>query len=189
MTNQANNEVIVSMSNKTRSIIADTVKLEAKVSKNRTSISEALHADGFTGFMLMTKAKGGNEDARKQVSEAILAGFTQAEFALLSKDAKSLNAEDKIARQNLMTRKDTTFNRIRGDLFAYDGFDKHGNLIPEQSDDNEADEDGSVKTDLQKIHAALDSVLTKLQKLEDPNFDVVECVKRINAAKGMIPSI
>jgi hypothetical protein len=178
----------VIMSNTTRSAIMSYVgtdmATEAKQAKNLRTISEGLHADGFTGHMLMTIDNGGSESARTQTIDAILAGFSKADYALYHKDAKTLDVVTKAERTNLRTKKDTYLNRIRTHLFAIDGLDKSGEVI---STETETEGSESVKTENQKIHAALAAVITKLQKMESPDFDVADCVKRIMSAQGMIP--
>ena len=178
----------VIMSNTTRSAIMSYVgtdmATEAKQAKNLRTISEGLHADGFTGHMLMTIDNGGNESARTQTIDAILAGFSKADYALYHKDAKTLDVVTKAERTNLRTKKDTYLNRLRTHLFAIDGLDKKGEVI---STETETESSESVKTENQKIHAALAAVITKLQKMESPDFDVADCVKRIMSAQGMIP--
>jgi hypothetical protein len=178
----------VIMSNTTRSAIMSYVStdmtVEAKQAKNLRTISEGLHADGFTGHMLMTIDNGGNESARTQTIDAILAGFSKSDYALYHKDAKTLDLATKAERTNLRTKKDTYLNRIRTHLFAIDGLDKSGEAI---STETETESSESVKTENQKIHAALAAVITKLQKMESPDFDVADCVKRIMSAQGMIP--
>ena len=178
----------VVMSNTTRSAIMSYVStdmtVEAKQAKNLRTISEGLHADGFTGHMLMTIDNGGNESARTQTIDAILAGFSKSDYALYHKDAKTLDLATKAERTNLRTKKDTYLNRIRTHLFAIDGLDKSGEAI---STETETESSESVKTENQKIHAALAAVITKLQKMESPDFDVADCVKRIMSAQGMIP--
>jgi hypothetical protein len=178
----------VIMSNTTRSAIMSYVgtdmATEAKQAKNLRTISEGLHADGFTGHMLMTIDNGGNESARAQTIDAILAGFSKSDYALYHKDAKTLDVVTKAERTNLRTKKDTYLNRIRTHLFSIDGLDKKGEAI---STETETESSESVKTENQKIHAALAAVITKLQKMESPDFDVADCVKRIMSAQGMIP--
>jgi len=178
----------VVMSNTTRSAIMSYVNtdmtVEAKQAKNLRTISEGLHADGFTGHMLMTIDNGGSESARTQTIDAIIAGFSKSDFALYHKDAKTLDVVTKAERTNLRTKKDTYLNRIRTHLFSIDGLDKNGEVI---STETETEGSESVKTENQKIHAALAAVITKLQKMESPDFDVADCVKRIMSAQGMIP--
>lgn len=180
----------VLMSNTTRSAIMSYVStdmtVEAKQAKNLRTISEGLHADGFTGHMLMTIDNGGSESARTQTIDAILAGFSKSDYALYHKDAKTLDLESKAARTNLRTKKDTYLNRIRTHLFAIDGLDKNGEVIVAKAEETESEVE-SVKTDNQKIHAALAAVIVKLQKVDNANYDVAECIKRIMSAQGMIP--
>jgi len=180
----------VVMSNTTRSAIMSYVSTdmatEAKQAKNLRTISEGLHADGFTGHMLMTINNGGSESARDQVINSILAGFSKSDFALYHKDAKTLDAETKQERTNLRTKKDTYLNRIRTHLFSIDGLDKKGEAAA-KTEETEETESESVKTENQKIHAALAAVITKLQKMDSPDFDVADCIKRIMSAQGMIP--
>ena len=177
----------VLMSSTTRSAIMSYVStdmtVEAKQAKNLRTISEGLHADGFTGHMLMTIDNGGSESARMQTIDAIIAGFSKSDYALYHKDAKTLDVVTKAERTNLRTKKDTYLTRIRTHLFSIDGLDKNGEVISTETET----ESESVKTDNQKIHAALAAVIVKLQKMDTPDFDVAECIKRIMAAQGMIP--
>jgi hypothetical protein len=180
----------VIMSNTTRSAIMSYVGTdmanEAKQTKNLRTISEGLHADGFTGHMLMTIDNGGSESARAQTIDAIIAGFSKADYALYHKDAKTLDVVTKAERTNLKTKKDTYLNRIRTHLFKIDGLDKDGEVIVAKSEETESESE-SVKTENQKIHAALAAVIVKLQKVDNANYDVAECIKRIMSAQGMIP--
>lgn len=180
----------VLMSNTTRSAIMSYVStdmtVEAKQAKNLRTISEGLHADGFTGHMLMTIDNGGSESARTQTIDAILAGFSKSDFALYHKDAKTLDLATKNERTNLRTKKDTYLNRIRTHLFTIDGLDKNGEAIVAKSEETESEVESS-KTDNQKIHAALAAVIVKLQKMDNATFNVADCVKRIMSAQGMIP--
>ena len=180
----------VLMSNTTRSAIMSYVStdmtVEAKQAKNLRTISEGLHADGFTGHMLMTIDNGGSESARTQTIDAILAGFSKSDFALYHKDAKTLDLATKAERTNLHTKKDTYLNRIRTHLFSIDGLDKNGEVVVAKSEETESEVESS-KTDNQKIHAALAAVIVKLQKMDNATFNVADCVKRIMSAQGMIP--
>lgn len=177
----------VIMSNTTRSAIMSYVgtdmATEAKQAKNLRTISEGLHADGFTGHMLMTIDNGGSESARTQTIDAIIAGFSKSDYALYHKDAKTIDVFTKAERTNLRTKKDTYLNRIRTHLFAIDGLDKNGEVVSTEVES----EVESTKTDNQKIHAALAAVIVKLQKMDTPDFDVADCIKRIMSAQGMIP--
>jgi hypothetical protein len=159
---------------------------EAKQAKNLRTISEGLHADGFTGHMLMTINNGGSESAREQVIASILAGFSKADYALYHKDAKTLDAETKQERTNLRTKKDTYLNRIRTHLFSIDGLDKDGEVIVAKTEETESESE-STKTDNQKDHAALAAVIARMQKRVNPDYDIAECIKRIMSAQGMIP--
>jgi hypothetical protein len=182
----------VVMSSTTRSAIMSYVGTdmanEAKQTKNLRTISEGLHADGFTGHMLMTIDNGGSESARTQTIDAIIAGFSKADYALYHKDAKTLDVVTKAERTNLKTKKDTYLNRIRTHLFKIDGLDKDGEVIvakPEvKADETEVE---SSKTNNQKNHAALEAVVARMQKETNANYDIADCIKRIMSAQGMIP--
>jgi len=182
----------VIMSNTTRSAIMSYVgtdmATEAKQAKNLRTISEGLHADGFTGHMLMTIDNGGSESARTQTIDAILAGFSKADYALYHKDAKTLDVVTKAERTNLRTKKDTYLNRIRTHLFAIDGLDKDGAVIVAKTEvKTDESESESTKTNNQKNHAALAAVVARMQKETNANYDIADCIKRIMSAQGMIP--
>jgi hypothetical protein len=58
--------------------------------------------------------------------------------------------------------------------------------------EDESDSTGEAretKTAFQRMHDNLDKVITALQKLENPSFDVAEAVKRIKLGKALIPSV
>jgi hypothetical protein len=166
---------IVALSALARSATIDVVKAEGQTAKKYRKLADVYHADGIRSAMLETEKNGGNVELRKSVKDAITAGFTDAEQALMAKDPKTLESGAKHDRTVLKGRVDTMLNRIRNYLA-----------------DDEADGTGEAretKTAFQRMHDNLDKVITALQKLENPSFDVAETVKRIKLGKALIPSV
>jgi hypothetical protein len=166
---------IIALSASARSATIEVVKSESQTAKKYRKLADVYHADGIRSAMLETENNGGNVELRKSVKDAITAGFTDAEQALMAKDPKTLESGAKHDRTTLKGRVDTMLNRIRNYLA-----------------DDEADGSGDpreTKTAFQRMHDNLDKVITALQKLENPSFDVAETVKRIKLGKALIPSV
>jgi len=166
---------IIALSASARSATIEVVKSESQTEKKYRKLADVYHADGIRSAMLETEKNGGSVELRTSVKSAITAGFTADEQALMAKDPKTLESGAKHDRTTLKGRVDTMLNRIRNYLA-----------------DDEADGSGEAretKTAFQRMHDNLDKVITALQKLENPSFDVAETVKRIKLGKALIPSV
>jgi len=166
---------IIALSAQARSATIEVVKAEGQTEKKYRKLADVYHADGIRSAMLETEKNGGSVELRTSVKSAITAGFTADEQALMAKDPKTLESGAKHDRTTLKGRVDTMLNRIRNYLA-----------------DDEADGSGEAretKTAFQRMHDNLDKVITALQKLENPSFDVAETVKRIKLGKSLIPSV
>jgi hypothetical protein len=126
--------------------------------------------------MLETEKKGGNEDLRDQVKAIIVSTFSEAEKALLATDTKALDDIKKFQKKTIQQKIGARLSLIQS----------HIRKAEKAEEDGEAE---APKTAVQRIHADLDKAIAKLQKLDAPTFDVTEVVKRINAAKGMMPAL
>ena len=166
---------INALSAQARSATIDVVKAENQVDKKYRKLADVYHADGIRGTMLETEKNGGNAELRKSVKDAITAGFTDAEQALIAKDPKTLDSAQKHDRDVLKNKVDKSLNDIRKYLYT-----------DEATDSGDPRE---TKTAFQRMHDNLDKVITALQKLENPSFDVAETVKRIKLGKALIPSV
>lgn len=155
----------------------ETVNGDLKIKNKWQALSDSYRGDGVTAAMLETVKKGGDEDLRQQVSAAIVLAFTEKERKLLAADTKTLSDSDKGNKKTLQQRVGSYLDKIRTHI-----------ANAEKVEDG--DEEGSApKTEVQRIQALLEKVVTKLQKLEKPAFDVTEAVKRVNAIKGMMPAL
>lgn len=126
--------------------------------------------------MLDTAKNGGNEDLRNQVKAVIVTTFSEADRALLATDTKALDQDKKNHKKTIQQKIGARLSLIQS----------HIRKAEKAEEDGEAE---APKTAIQRIHADLDKAIAKLQKLESPTFDVTEVVKRINAAKGMMPAL
>ena len=138
--------------------------------------SDACRADRVTSSMLETAKKGGDEDLRDQVKKVIVTTFTEAEKTLIAADPKLLDDMKKFQRKTAQQKIGSRLTLIQS----------HIRKAEKAEEDGEAQ---ASKTPVQRIHADLDRAIAKLQKLEAPGFDVAEVVKRISAAKGMMPAL
>lgn len=167
--------LIVALSAQARSATIDVVKAEGQTEKKYRKLADVYHADGIRGSMLETEKKGGVVELRTSIKDAIIAGFTADEQALIAKNPATLDSAQKHDRTTLKGRVDTMLNRIRNYLYE-----------DESDGSGEARE---TKTAFQRMHDNLDKVITALQKLENPSFDVAEAVKRIKLGKSLIPAV
>jgi len=156
----------------------DTVSGDLKIKNKWQALSDSYRGDGVTAAMLETVKKGGDEDLRQQVSAAIVLAFTEKERKLLAADTKTLSDSDKGNKKTLQQRVGSYLDKIRTHI-----------ANAEKIEDGEDGEGSAPKTEVQRIQALLEKVVTKLQKLEKPAFDVTEAVKRVNAIKGMMPAL
>lgn len=157
-------------------LTTDVVKGDMQISNKWVKLSDSYRADGVTASMLETEKKGGNEGLREQVKSAIIAAFTDEERKLLATDTKALDDSAKGTKKTLQQRVGSYLDKVRS----------HINKAEKEEEGGDAQ---ASKTAIQRIHADLDKAVAKLQKLENPSFDVPEAIKRINAVKGMMPAL
>lgn len=177
-------KVVLSVS--TANEMASALKSQDQTDKKWVKACDAARADRITAAMLETEKKGGNEDLRDQVKKVIISTFTEAEKSLLAMDTKALpKRKDQQAGDKAPSKEDKkeVQQKIGARLSL---IQSHIAKAEKAEEDGEAE---APKTAVQRIHADLDKAVTKLQKLESPTFDVTEVIKRINAAKGMMPAL
>ena len=170
------NATKVVLSSSTVTALSSALKSQDKNEAIWLKASDSLRADRITSAMLETEKKGGSEDLRQQVKAVILSTFSEAEKALLAQDTKALDDIKKF-------QKKTAQQKIGARLALIQSFIRKA---------EKAEEDGeaqATKTEVQRIHEALDKAVTKLQGLATPAFDVTEAVKRIKSVKGMMPAL
>jgi hypothetical protein len=164
----------VVLSGSTIAAVSAALKSQDKNESIWVKACDSLRADRVTSAMLDTAKNGGNEDLRQQVKNVILTTFSEAEKGLIAADPKSLDDVKKFQRKTAQQKIGARLSLIQSHIRKAE----------------KAEEDGEApKTAVQRIHADLDKAIAKLQKLESPTFDVTEVVKRINAAKGMMPAL
>jgi hypothetical protein len=163
------------LSPKARAATIDVVKAETAGLKKYRALADVYHADGIRAEMLETEKNGGNVSLRTDVKLAITFGLTEAEQKIIAADVKTLDAVQKTARND-----------------AKDKVEKYLGKIRKYLKDDESDGTGDAKetkTEIQRIQKMLDDALTKIQKLENPAFNVVDVVKLIKTAKGAMPAV
>lgn len=156
--------------------LSAALKSQDKNEGTWTKASDALRADRVTSAMLETSKKGGDEDLRDQVKKVIVSTFTEVEKTLIVADPKLLDDMKKFQRKTAQQKIGARLALIQS----------HIRKAEKAEEDGEAQ---ASKTPIQRIHVDLDKAIAKLQKLEAPGFDVAEVIKRINAAKGMMPAL
>ena len=163
------------LSPKARAATIDVVKAETAGLKKYRALADVYHADGIRAEMLETEKNCGNVSLRTDVKLAITFGLTEAEQKIIAADVKTLDAVQKTARND-----------------AKDKVEKYLGKIRKYLKDDESDGTGDAKetkTEIQRIQKMLDDALTKIQKLENPAFNVVDVVKLIKTAKGAMPAV
>ena len=166
----------VVLSSSTVSTLASALKSQDANDQKWVKACDSLRADRVTSGMLETEKNGGNEDLRTQVKSVILTTFSEAEKSLIATDTKALSDLEKYSKKKAQQKIGARLSLIQSH-------------IRKAEKAEEAGEAEAPKTAVQRIHADLDKAIAKLQKLDAPTFDVSEVVKRINAAKGMMPAL
>jgi len=162
----------ITLSNTAAAAIADATRADGMAENKWAKTRDELIAIGVTASMLETENKGGDVELVNQVKAAIVMGFTKAEIAVLNKETKTLDDSDKLFKRTTQQKIGSKLARIR-------------KLITERE---EKDED-STKTPMQLIQKLLDSVISKLEKLEGASFDIPRAIKDTKALKGSMPSV
>jgi hypothetical protein len=170
------NATKIVLSSSTITVLTGALKSQDQNDQKWVKASDSLRADRVTSGMLETGKKGGNEDLRTQVKDVIVTTFSEAEKGLLATDTKALDDIKKFQKKTIQQKIGARLSLIQS----------HVRKAEKAEEDGEAE---APKTAVQRIHADLDKAIAKLQKLESPTFDVSEVVKRINAAKGMMPAL
>ena len=180
------NATKVVLSSSTITEVASALKSQDQTDKKWVKACDALRADRVTAAMLDTEKKGGDEDVRDQVKKIIVTTFTEAERALLATDTKALpKRKDQQAGDKSPSKEDKkeVQQKIGARLSL---IQSHIAKAEKAEEDGEA---SAPKTEVQRIHEALDKAIAKLQKMEAPSFDSTEVIKRIKSAKGMMPAL
>lgn len=170
------NATKVVLSSSTITVLTGALKSQDQNDQKWVKACDSLRADRVTAAMLDTAKNGGNEDLRNQVKAVIVTTFSEADRALLATDTKALDQDKKNHKKTIQQKIGARLSLIQS----------HIRKAEKAEEDGEAE---APKTAIQRIHADLDKAIAKLQKLESPTFDVTEVVKRINAAKGMMPAL
>ena len=157
-------------------LTTDVIKGDMQISNKCVKLADSFRAENVTAAMLETEKKGGSEGLREQVKAAIVAAFTDGERALLATDTKALSDSDKGTKKTLQQRAGSYLDKVRSH-------------IAKAEKEEEGGDAQASKTAIQRIHADLDKAIAKLQKLENPAFDVAEAIKRANSIKGMMPAV
>ena len=180
------NATKVVLSSSTITALGNALKSQDQTDNKWVKASDSLRADRVTAAMLETEKKGGNEEVRDQVKAVIVTTFSDADRALLVLDTKALpKRKDQQAGDKSPSKEDKkeVQQKIGARLSL---IQSHIAKAEKAEEDGEAE---APKTAVQRIHDDLDKAIAKLQKLSAPTFDVTEVVKRIKAAKGMMPAL
>lgn len=158
-------------------LTTDVVKGDMQIGNKWVKLSDTYRAEGVTSAMLETEKKGGSDDLRDQVKGAIVLSFTEADRALLATDTKALEDIKKLEKKEVQQKIGAYLSKIQTHI-----------KNAEKAEDEDSDSN-APKTEVQRIHEALDKAIAKMQKLDAPTFDVTDAVKRIKAVKGMMPAL
>ena len=157
-------------------LTTDVIKGDMQVGNKWVKLSDSYRAEGVTSAMLETEKKGGSTDLRDQVKGAIVLAFTEADRALLATDTKALEDVKKLQKKEVQQKIGAYLSKIQSHIKGAEKAEEEG-------------EESAPKTEVQRIHAELDKAIARMQKLDNPSFDVTEAVKRIKAVKGMMPAL
>jgi uncharacterized protein (UPF0332 family) len=173
------------ISAKSQEVLVEVIKDEGRIKNKWVRVTDSLKADGIKSIDLESTKTGENEKLRAQVKAIIVSTFSAAKQSLLLKDTKTLDAkqkiEKKIAQQDIGTYLGLIERKLRKA--------EHDDRVAAGLEDDSTGAQESSKSEVQKIQAKLDEVLVKLNKLENPQFDIVETVKLVKTVKGMIPAV
>ena len=160
------------LSSAARSTLIDVVKLGEKAGNQLVKAADQLTADGLSFVNLETEKKGGSPEVRTEVKAALFQGLTKQEQEIILADVKTLNAAQKVDRNQAKNKIDSYLRKVRN------------HMMPEVEGDAQ-----ETKTEVQRIQGLLEDAITKLQKLAEPTFDVTHVIKTIKAAKGAMPAV
>jgi hypothetical protein len=166
-------------------VLVDVIKEEGTLKNKWVRVTDSLMADGITSLDLAKTKTGETEKLRAQVKSIIVSTFSSAKQNLLLKDTKTLNESDKVQKKIVQQDIGTYLGLIEKKLRKAE----HDARVKAGLQDDSTGAQESSKSELQKIQAKLDEVLTKLNKLENAEFDLVETVKLVKVVKGMIPAV
>ncbi len=166
-----NNYESFALSTAARSTLIDVVKLGEKAGNQLVKAADQLIADGLTFVALETEKKGGSVIVRDAVKVALFQGLTKREQEIISADVKTLDAAQKVERNEAKNKIDSYLRKVRN------------HMTPEVEGESE------TKTEVQRIQKLLEDAITKMQGLVEPSFDVVDLVKRIKSVKGAMPAV
>jgi len=159
------------LSSAARSTLIDVVKLGEKAGNQLVKAADQLIADGLSFAALETEKKGGSVIVRTEVKAALFQGLTKREQEIITADVKTLDAAQKVERNEAKNKIDSYLRKVRN------------HMTPEVEGESE------TKTEVQRIQKLLEDAITKMQGLVEPAFDVVDLVKRIKSVKGAMPAV
>ncbi len=164
----------------------DYVSADGKAQNKLERFIDLMFADGVRTVNIRAKGDDGkatteNDPLRAQIKETvIIPAFPKSEQALLEKETKTLSEQDKFFKfkvQQKLGKYMSTFEKKIADR-EHDELAQAGLIEPRVA-----------KTEMQKIQKILDDVISKLQKLENPTFDVTDAVAKTKALKGSMPAV
>lgn len=162
------------------------VSADGKAQSKLTRFVDLMWADGVRTLTIRAKGDDGkacseNDPLRDQIKETvIIPGFPKHEQALLDKETKTLSEQDKFFKfkvQQKLGKYMATFEKKIAEL-EHDELVQAGLIEPR-----------APKTEAQKLQKLLDDAIGKYQKLENPVFDVTECVKLLKQVKTITPAV
>jgi uncharacterized protein (DUF885 family) len=178
----------VKLSTATLKQTADTIKGDIETGHKWVKLADLYRAEGVTASMLETENKGGDERLRDQVKEAIVAGFKETDRKLLASDTKTLSDREKGTKKTLQQNVGAYLAKIKTHILKAESAEKAKSAENAVSTPEKA-ESSATKTQAQRVQKMLDDVIKTMQKMEKPNFDVADAIKRINAVKGIVPAL
>jgi len=162
------------------------IQADGKASNKLERFVDLMWADGVRTLTIRAKGDDGkatteNDPLRAQIKETvIIPAFPKNEQALLDKETKTLSEQDKFFKfkvQQKIGKYMTTFEKKIAER-EHDEMAQAGLIEPR-----------APKTELQKLQKLLDDAIGKYQKLENPVFDVTECVKLLKQVKTITPAV
>ena len=162
------------ISTSSRSAIVDAVKSEQSSSRKWLKVVDNLHADGITAQLIATEKKGGNPELRESVREAVVAGFTPAQQALLAKEGKSLSDAEKVEKRYTQQQVGSMLGHIERLLAKAE---KAGSDVVKQA-----------TTQWSRAQDFLDKLITAIQNADGvADLHPADAIRTAKTLKGYLP--
>ena len=163
------------LSTTSHTAIIDAVKSEQGNQRKWLKVVDSLHADGIRSNMITTEKKGGNVEAREAVRNAVIAGFTAKDQALLAKESKTLEDSEKVEKRYIQQQVGSMLGHIE-------------RLLTKAEKKAEPDAPSIAKTKWTRFQDQLDAMISAIQDAEGvAGLNATDALRVLKTAKGYMP--